>query len=443
MLNKHIKPQLRTFDLTIIVISLVIGMGIFRTPSEVAAKAGTVEIFFLVWLAGAVVSLFGALTFAEIGSRFPVAGGFYKIFSHCYTPAFAFMVNWITVISNAASTAAVGIMGSAYLAPLIFPDSIETGTQIIAICMVLMLMGLNLWGIKISMLVLNTLMLIKIALLLLLISCVFFVSSQIVEPDSIARSALQHHDPLKAFILCFTPVFFTFGGYQQTMNFGGDVRNPAKTMPRAIFYGIATILILYIAVNFSYFSVLGMEELASTKTLAADVAKVIMGKYVSLVISVVMFFAVMAYVNVSIMSNPRVYYAMAEEGVMPKFFMKINATTQVQSNGVIFFCFFILITLFFMNSFQKILDYVMFFDSISLVTAAAAIFILRKGEKKELNELSIYKMKGYPFIPIVFILVYTAVNVGVLISNPLAFKWGLVLFLGGYPLFLLIRKIIG
>ncbi|MCF8444187.1 MAG: amino acid permease, partial [Crocinitomicaceae bacterium] len=126
-----IKPKLGVFDLSIIVISLVIGMGIFRTPSEVATKAGTPEIFFLAWTVGAVVSLFGALTFAEIGSRIPSAGGFYKLFSICYNPVFAFMVNWITVISNAASTAAVAIMGSAYIAPILFPGMADAQSTII------------------------------------------------------------------------------------------------------------------------------------------------------------------------------------------------------------------------------------------------------------------------------------------------------------------------
>ena len=124
------KKRIRPFDLTIIVISLVIGMGIFRTPSEVAEKAGSIEIFFLAWLAGSLISFVGALTFAEIGSRKPMTGGFYKIFSVCYSPAFAFMVNWITVISNAASTAAVAIMGSTYLASVFFPESVATLAEV-------------------------------------------------------------------------------------------------------------------------------------------------------------------------------------------------------------------------------------------------------------------------------------------------------------------------
>jgi basic amino acid/polyamine antiporter, APA family len=111
------KPGLGLFDLTMIVVSLVIGMGIFRTPVEVAQKAQLPALFFLAWIMGAVVSLFGALTFAEIGSRYHVVGGYYRIFSHCYHPAFAFMVNWMTVISNAASSASVAIIGAEYILP--------------------------------------------------------------------------------------------------------------------------------------------------------------------------------------------------------------------------------------------------------------------------------------------------------------------------------------
>src|SRR5258706_8688913 len=169
-----IKPKLGLFDLTMIVVSLVIGMGIFRTPVEVAQKSILPEIFFLAWALGAVVSLFGALTFAEIGSRYPAAGGFYKIFSHCYHPAFAFMVNWITVISNAASTAGVALMGADYIAPLLLPnmDPVLAG-RVICIITIGFLFVINFMGIKVSAKMLNGLMLVKIGLLLFLIFAIF------------------------------------------------------------------------------------------------------------------------------------------------------------------------------------------------------------------------------------------------------------------------------
>jgi APA family basic amino acid/polyamine antiporter len=435
----EVKNKLKLFDLTIIVISLVIGMGIFRTPTEVAEKAGTIEIFYLAWLAGSIISFLGALTFAEIGSRRPMTGGFYKIFSVCYSPVFAFMVNWITVISNAASTAAVAIMGSTYLASVLFPDNTLLYTQVIAITATIGLMGINILGIRVSVTVLNTLMIIKIMLLIVLISAVFFATSEVVTVST-DSTANQVEPSWKSFLMCFIPVFFTFGGYQQTMNFGGDIDNPSKSLPKAIFIAMIVILILYLGVNYSYVNVLGIDGLAASKTLAADTAEVIFGGYSGVIISIIMFFAVMTYVNVSIMSNPRIYYAMAEDKVLPAFFMKTNTRTNVQVNGVIIFCLFILGTLFFVNSFQKILEYVMFFDSISLITAASAIFILRK--RKEGEDEEIYRLKGYPFIPLVYILVYAAVNYAVFLSNPSAFGWGAILFISGFPLYFLINAIL-
>src|SRR3954469_9282304 len=112
-------PKLNRFDLTMIVISLVIGMGIFGTPSDVAVKAGSPWIFFGAWVFGGIVTLCGALTFAEIGARYPATGGFYKVFSYCYHPAFAFMINWVLIISNAASVAAVALLGSEYINPIL------------------------------------------------------------------------------------------------------------------------------------------------------------------------------------------------------------------------------------------------------------------------------------------------------------------------------------
>jgi len=422
-----------------IVVSLVIGMGIFRTPVEVAQKAGIPEIFFIAWTLGAIISLFGALTFAEIGSRYPVAGGFYRIFSHCYHPGFAFMVNWMTVISNAASTASVAIIGAEYVQPLLLPNmNPDLAIKIITLSSMAVLYGINMLGIKMSARMLNVLMIIKIALIALLIIAVFAVPAK-TESHS---SEMVNDSWLKAFWLCFVPVFFTYGGYQQTMNFGGDIPNASRTMPRAIFYGIAIILTLYLLVNFSYYHVLGFEGLKNSNALAADVARVLMGDSAYKVVAVIMFLSVMAYVNASIMSNPRVYYAMAEDRVLPAIFSKVNSRTQVQEFGVSIFVAFIILTLFFSSSFTQVLGYVMFFDSISLITASAAIFVLRHRARKTGDVENVFKMKGYPWMPALFIIVYSLVNVSVLISNPQASLIGFVLFLSGFPIYLGLRKII-
>lgn len=437
-----IQPRLAWFDLTMIVVGLVIGMGIFSTPHEVAGKAQTPSIFFLAWITGAVVSLAGALTFAEIGSRYPAAGGFYKLFSRCYHPAFAFMVNWITVISNAASTAGVAIMGAEYIYPLLLPGwEHDTAVRAITITAVAFLFVVNFLGIKVSAKMLNVLMLVKISLLLLMISAVFFVPGRPAETGTF-HASLQHSEWWKAFALCFIPVFFTYGGYQQTMNFGSDVNDPSRTMPRAIFTGMGIVLLLYLGVNYAYYRVLGFEKLQSSATLAADMVNMLFGPVAFKITAVLMFFSVMAYVNVSVLSNPRIYYAMAEDGVLPPVFRRVNERTQVQEFALTVFCVLIILTLFFLSSFQKILEYVMFFDSISLMTAAAAIFILRKEAKGKKEDEKIVKLKGYPFLPAFYIMVYLAVNASVFVANKEAAIIGFILFILGLPLFYGIRALL-
>jgi APA family basic amino acid/polyamine antiporter len=139
------------------------------------------------------------------------------------------------------------------------------------------------------------------------------------------------------------------------------------------------------------------------------------------------------------MSNPRVYLAMAEDGILPPVFKRINSRTQVQEYALTIFCAFILVTLFFISSFQKILEHVMFFDSIGFMTAAAAIFILRYRERKEGAPKDIFRIKGYPVLPAFFILVYLGVNISVFYANPAAAASGFALFIAGLPLYYLIQ----
>ena len=131
------KKQLSLFDLAMIVVSLVIGMGIFRTPVNVASKAQIPELFFLAWAVGGFVALCGALTYAEIGSRYPVTGGYYKIFSVCYHPSIAFAINCIIVVSNAASVAGVSLIGAEYLSKVILSADMQTPEYRIVIAAIL------------------------------------------------------------------------------------------------------------------------------------------------------------------------------------------------------------------------------------------------------------------------------------------------------------------
>ncbi|OCX51827.1 hypothetical protein BEL04_17605 [Mucilaginibacter sp. PPCGB 2223] len=427
-----IKPRLNRFDLTMIVISLVIGMGIFANPSEVAVRAGSAWIFFGAWIFGGIVTLCGALTFAEIGARYPAAGGFYKVFSYCYHPAFAFMINWVLIISNAASVAVVAIIGANYINPVLLPADMQTAlwVKIVALASVLILYVLAFLGIKVSARTQNLLTLFKVLAIVVLCTAVFMHDDSHVVVTGILHSGSL----ITALGLSLVPIFFTYGGYQQTINFGGDIIEPKTNIPKGIRVGISVVILLYLSINFSYYKILGLGGLQQTTTLAATMAGVIFGSIGSKIASILMFASVLAYINVNVMANPRVYYAMSEDGILPYIFRKVNPRTQVQEFGVSFFVLSILVILFFADSFRKMLDYVMFFDTIGLSLAALSIFILRK-KTKQMDGTGIYTIKWFPWVPLIFILSYWFVTVNIFVNNPSAaviclstFAVGLVIY---------------
>ena len=426
-----IKPRLTSFDLTMIVISLVIGMGIFKTPGDVALKAGNVWLFFVAWIFGGIISLCGALTFAEIGARYPGAGGFYKVLSYCYHPSIAFMAEWVLAIANIASIAAVAMIGAEYISPILLPQSLQndTGVKIITISSVLILYVINYLGIKMSARIQNLLTIFKVTMIILLCTAVFKHDA----PTPITTITPQHNNIITAFGLCLIPVFFTYTGYALTINFGADILNPKKNIPRAIFWGIGTVIVLYLAINFAYYKVLGFGGLQQTNVLAAKMAGIVFGTMGYKITSLLMFLSVMAYVNVYILSNPRVFYAMAEDGILPKIFKRVNPKTQVQEFCMTVYVAAILLFLFSAGSFSALLSYTMFFNTIGLILGASAIFILRK-KTKELDGFGIFTIRWYPLIPLVFIAAYLFVTISIFIGDPKA----CFVCLGGFALGLII-----
>ena len=415
------RPVLSLFDLTMIVIGLVIGMGIFRTASDSARAAITPTVFFVAWLVGGVIALCGALTYAEIGSRFPVTGGYYKIFATAYHPSVAFAINCIILISNAASLAAVALVGSEYLSEVIFssPPS-EQLRSYIAMGAILLFYLVNLMGLRMSSRTQNVLMSVKIGMILLLIMALFFPQHHHVPAAVIEAPAVSHSffDYVTSFGAALVAVCFTYGGYQQTINFGEEVKDPVKTLPKGIFIGILVIITLYLAVSLSYFKVIGFEELKTSRGIAAIVAERIFGAPGKYAFSILLFIAVLAYVNVILLSNPRVMYAMSEDGILPAAFRKKDEKKDVLTVSLTVYALISIVILFFLDTFDKILSFTIFLDCIGMAFSAATIFILRKRMKGQ-DDGNIYKMRFYPLMPVVFICAYVFVAMSIAWEKPM------------------------
>lgn len=411
------KQKLSLFDFTMIVVGLVIGMGIFRTASTSAKAANDPTIFFIAWVLGGIVALCGALTYAEIGSRYPVTGGYYRIFSYAYHPSIAFSINCIILVSNAASLSGVALIGSGYISQVVFNEpASDVVKALIAVSAIVIFYGVNLMGLKMSAKTQNVLMIIKISIIIMLILALLIPSTHYVGEATTIVHPQTFMDWIKAFGVALVAVSFTYGGYQQTINFGNEVVQPSKNIPRGIFMGITIIIILYLLVNYSYYTVLGFDGLKSNNEIATIVASKLFGATAGNVFSILLFLSVLAYVNVLLMSNPRVMFAMSEDGVLPKPFQKKSEKKDVLIVSLTVFAVMCIVILFFAKTFDEILGFTIFLDCFGMATSAGAIFMLRK-HTRHLDGTGIYSMKLYPLQPIVFIAAYSFVAISIAIDN--------------------------
>lgn len=421
------KQKINLFSFTMIVVGLVIGMGIFRAAATSAKDAIEPSVYFAAWIIGGIVALCGALTYAEIGSRYPVTGGYYKIFSYAYHPSIAFAINCIILISNAASLSVVALIGSGYIGKL-YPEFISSDVDkaLLSGVAIILFYGINLMGLKVSTRTQNVLMIIKIGMVLLLISALFFGN------DANATSvAVQDSTPSMSWIqslgVSLIAVSFTYGGYQQTINFGSEVENPQRNIPRGIFYGLAIIICLYLLVNLSYYTIVGFNEMKGEKEIAFAVINKVFGSQSAKVFSFFLFFGVLAYVNTLLLSNPRVMYAMGEEGSLPKVFARQNRKNVLTVSLTVFAALCILI-LFFAQTFDAILSFTIFLDCFGMIASSATIFKLRR-ETKQLDGTGIYKMKLFPLLPLIFIAVYAFVGISIAINTPVTALTGIAVLI--------------
>lgn len=412
------KQGINFFSLTMIVVSLVIGMGIFKTPATIAAKSGTPVLFFSAWLIGGVIALFGALTYAEIGQRLPVMGGYYKVFAHCYHPGVGFTINVLILISNAASLAVVALIGADYVSDLLFGQPSGTVFNIgVASLSVALFYIVNLFGLKTSSRTQNILTVVKISLILLLISSLF--KGVTVAPHGINEGKIYVYDGSNGALLLLVSlvsVFFTYGGYQQTINFGSEVKS-AKIMQRGIGVGILVVLFLYLTINYAYIKVIGFDQMKNANAIGSLLFEAWFGKFGAKVFDFAMVLSVLAYVNVILMSNPRVMFAMSEDQVLPAIFQKKHAKTEALVPGLTFFALTTILVTFFGKGVDDVLSFSIFLDCLGMSTSAATLIILRRKKQGD-GSVKGYLKKWTPLFCLIFVAAYAFVAVAVVIDKP-------------------------
>jgi len=431
-----IRARLSTFDTAMVVFSLVVGIGIFRTPAIVAAAAGDTFLFFAAWIVGGVISLIGALTFAEIGSRYPRAGGYYRVVADCYDPTLAFMLNWSQTLMQGAGAAGVAFIGADYLMPVLLPPAWRTphASLTLACATMLILLVLNYRGVKPGARLQNLLSVLKIAMIIGLAALALLLAprAHADAPVTSGPSALRLASAL-------IPCFYAYGGYQLTMNLGADLKDARRRFPLAITAGMFTVVGLYLLLNLAYQRVLGVGGIAGSKLVAAALSRATFGPSGEVLISIAVFLSAAGFVNATIIQMPRSFYAMAQDGVLPRAFLRVNPDTQVQEVGLLFFGVTMLLPAFLLGSFEKLLNYVIFTDMLTLAVVASTLFVLRHRRAGEGG----FSMWGYPLLPAFYMLCLLGVAVRVFSLEPQLALAGIVILLTGWPLFALGRKLFG
>lgn len=437
-----VRPGLSVFDTAMVVVSLVVGIGIFRTPALVAGAVGGAGPFLLAWAIGGAAAVVGALVFAEIGSRYPRAGGFYKVVAYCFHPLPAFLLNWAQVLMQGAGAAGVAVVGSEYLLRALGHSTVGGVTPApVAAVMLGVLLGLNALGVKTGARTQNLLSLSKIILIfgLAALGLVLAPAGEGHSLASVTGGSGAVAPGLSAWLTALTAVFYAYGGCQNTMNLAGDVRDARRKLPRAVLLGIAIVAALYLSINTAYVRALGTEAVAASPLVAADLARRVIGKSGENVVSLAIFLSAAGFVNATILHVPRTYVAMAEDRLLPSVLGRLDPRTRAQGPGLLFFAATALVPLLFLGSFESLLSYVMFTDALSLALVASCLFRLRhRGEGDRTG--SAWRMPGYPWLPASFVLVVLGVAATVLVGQTRIALAGCAVILLGIPLYVIMRR---
>ena len=438
--GEAIEARLSAFDVSMVVFSLVMGIGIFRTPASVASAAGDGTLFYAAWIVGGLLSLVGALTFAEIGSRYPRAGGYYRVVADCYHPTFAFMLNWSQTLMQGAGAAGVAFIGADYLAPVLLPEAWRTphASLAIACTSMLALLALNYRGITLGAHTQNLLSGIKILLVVGLACTALLLGAHAPGAAPVAAGAPVSAGPAGLRLAsALIPCFYAYGGYQLTMNLGADLKDARARFPLAIAGGMLAVVALYLLINAAYQRVLGVEGVAHARLVAAALARATFGQPGEVLVSVAVFMSAAGFVNATILQMPRSFYAMAQDGVLPRSFLRVNPATQVQEVGLLFFGATMLVPAFLLGSFEKLLYYVIFTDTLTIATVASTLFVLRRRG----TGAGGYAMWGYPLLPGVYLCSLIAVAARTLALEPRLAAAGALILLTGWPLFRVGRRL--
>ena len=401
-----LRRVLGPFDATAVVIGAIVGVGIFFTPGRVAALAGDLALW--TWALGGFIALLGALTFAEIGGMYPRTGAQYAALRDAYGPA----VGFLYVVCNATAIQAGAIAIIALIAVQNAATALTGGelspfaAPFAAIGLTVLIAGANIRDVRAGAHIQN----ITTAAKLLALIAVVLVGVSFTGEPAPARPVVTA-SPFVALATGLVPVLFAFGGWQQALWIGGEVRDPTRNVPRAIIGGVGVVVLIYLGTNWAYLHLLGVGGVAHSQALAADAVGVLFPGLAARAVAGAVAISALGVLNAQILTGPRLIYALAHDRRFFPIFGRIHATlgTPVPAIVLLSTTAMVLLLAAGFDGVDRLLTGVVLVDGIFFTLTAAASIVLLRRHPRATRPI---RTPGFPVVPILFVLAEIGVIIG-------------------------------
>lgn len=398
-----LKKSLGLFDGISLLIGITIGSAIFATPQIIAGYTNSFTLIIILWLAVSLFVFIGSLIYAELGSRFPNTGGEYIYIREAFGPFWGFIFGWAQLIIIRTSPAAgISLITANYLGYFIPMNQFE---KIIASIIIIIIFGtINYIGVERASFYNKFSTIIKtLGITIFTVAGLAMFEGDFLKLSETA-SVTKNLGTIGNIVAALMLILFSYLGWDRVGYIAGEMKEPQKVIPKTMFYGISTIAILYISANILYHTVLGIEGVRSTSIVASDIASLVFGKTGASLMSVIVIISATGSINGTMMSASRLYYAMAREGMLFKWFNNIHPKFRTPSNAIIAHCIWGIILLVVRQNFETIVTGMVFTILIFYTFTTVAFFKFRKLDIGE----SGYRIPFYPFLPSIYLIGLTS-----------------------------------
>jgi APA family basic amino acid/polyamine antiporter len=421
--------QLGLFDATMLVMGGIVGSGIFINPYVVAQQVHTPALILAAWIFGGVVGVGGAFIWAELAATLPEVGGQYAYLREAYHPAVAFLYGWVLLlVIQTGGMAAVSITFARYFVNL---SGLRTPDWVIATAALAVLTLINCFGVKTGGRTQSALMVMKIVTISVLVIAGLSLTGGHVNMIAV----VEREWSLTSFGAAMVPVLFAYGGWQTANFLAGEVREPEKNLPRGLLLGVLGVVVLYIGVNWVCLRSLGPRALAATTTPASDVMRMALGQRGAMFIAAVIAISTLGFLSQSILTAPRVYFAMAEDGLFFRAIAWLDPRTRVPVVAIVLqSAWTIVIAL--SGRYEQILNYVISMDFLFFGLTATTLFVFRRrAARGEMYASQAYRMPGHPVSTALFVAICWWIVANTVYRYPQNSLIGFVLLLAGIPVY--------